>query len=160
MTASEPPGEQPSGDDTALLTAALNHYWAWYDGRYNRAFQIVNYYLVAAAILFTAYISAINGKHYGVAAALAIGALGLTALMAAAVLGEVNAATRAAPGLSELQDRMAGRLRIDPIRMATFQAGRTQRRIAVAVTFGLSALNASGFKAERLRVGSVPSRAV
>ena len=67
-------------------------------------------------------ISAINGKHYDVAAALAIAGLGLTALMAAAMLGEVNAAARAAPGLTELQNRMVGRLRIDPIRMATFQA--------------------------------------
>jgi hypothetical protein len=140
MTVKETVGEQQADDDTTLLTTALSHYWAWYDGRYNRAFQIINYYLVATAILFTAYISAINGKHYSVAAALAIAGLGLTAPMAAAVLGEVSAAARAAPGLTELQKRMAGKLSINPIRMATSQAGRTQRRIAVAVTFGLSAL--------------------
>ena len=109
MTVSERPGEQPPEDDTALLTTALNHYWAWYDGRFSRAFQVINYYLVATAILFTAYISAINGKHYGIAAALAIAGLGLTAAMAAAVLGEANAAARAAPGLAELQNRLAGK---------------------------------------------------
>jgi len=106
MTVSEPPDTQPPGkqspeDDTALLTTALNHYWAWYDGRYSRAFQGLNFYLVVTAILFTAYISAINGKHYG----LAIAGFGLTALTAAAVSGEVNAAARATPGLTQLQNR-------------------------------------------------------
>ena len=109
---------QTSEDDTALLVAALNHYWTWLDGRFNRAFQIINYYLVATAILFTAYISAINGKHYGIAAALALAGLGLTAPMALAVLGEVNAGARAAPGLMELHNRMAIRLRIEPIHLA------------------------------------------
>ena len=93
---------------------------------------------MATAILLTAYTSAINGKHYGIAAALA--GLGLTALTAAAVLIEGNAAAQATPGLTELQNRMAGRLKIDPIPAATFQPERTQGRGAVAVTFGLAAL--------------------
>jgi hypothetical protein len=140
MTASEPPGRQPPEDDTALLTTALNPYWAWYDSRYTRALQLFNFYLVAAAIVLTAYTSAINGKHYGVAAALAIAGLGLTALTAVAVLVEGNAAAQAISGLTELQNRMAGRLIIDPIRAATFQPNRTRTGIAVAVTFGLAAL--------------------
>ncbi len=74
------------------------------------------------------------------AAALAIAGLGLTALTGAAVLVEGNAAARATPGLTELQNRMAGRLKIDPIHAATFQPERTRGRAAVAVTFGLGSL--------------------
>jgi hypothetical protein len=141
MTASEPLGEHPPEDGTALLTTALNHSWAWYEVQSSRAFQVLNYYLVAAAILFTAYTSAIDGKHNGVAAAIAVAGLGITGLTSAAALREANAAALAEPALEELQNRIASRLSIDLIRMTASQAGQMHRRAAAVVTtFGLAAL--------------------
>jgi hypothetical protein len=138
MTASERSSEQLPEDVTALLTAALNHSWAWYEVRSSRAFQVINYYLVASAIVLTAYTSALKANDFGIAAAVALAGLGLTAIAAAGALNEQNAAAVAVPVLEELQDRIAGRLTIDPIRMAASRSSR--KRSLGIVVFGLAAL--------------------
>jgi hypothetical protein len=140
MTTSQAPGAQPPGDDTALLTAALDHAWAWYDGLSNRAFQIMNYYLVATAIIFAAYTSAINGKNYGLAVALAIAGLIFTAIATPGSLYEVIGGGRALPALDRLQARIADRLNLEDIRMARSRAGKAKRAAGVVVIFGLLAL--------------------
>lgn len=140
MTVSEPPGSQPPDDDTTLLAAALDHTWAWYDGRSNRALQVINFYLVAGAITLSVYTSAINGQLYGVAAALAVAGLGFTLIASMATLYEVHAAASAEPALAELQDRVAGKLKIESIGMARSQAGIGLRRVVIITTFGLATL--------------------
>lgn len=106
MTGSKPPRE----DDTALRTAALNHSWTWYDEHMKRVLQVVNFYILATAIVVTAYASAINGKHYGYAVALAIAGLVLTAIASASALSQMIAAGVAQSSLGEMQERIAGRL--------------------------------------------------
>ena len=80
MTVPKPRDEHPPGDDTALLIAALNHSYAYYEARLDRGLQLLNYYFVAIAVLASAYVSAISGKHYGIAAAVALSGTALTAL--------------------------------------------------------------------------------
>ena len=101
MTASEPPGEQPPEDDTALLTAALDHAWTWYDGPSSRVIQVINYYIVATAIVVTAYASAINDKRYGFAVALTTHRTRAHSSSVCVALYEVNAAGLAEPALTE-----------------------------------------------------------
>jgi hypothetical protein len=113
MTISEPPVEHPPGDDTALLIAALNHAWAWYDVQISRGLEVINYFLVASAVLATAYVSAINGKHYPLAAVVALAGIGLTAVTSLIVLRQSLLANDAGPVLGELQGRVAERLKIE-----------------------------------------------
>ena len=101
---------------------------------------MINFYLVAAAITFSAYTSAINGKDYSVAAAIAIAGLAFAAIASLAVLHAINAGARAEPALAELQDRIAARLGLDAIRMTRSETPIQLRRAAIIVTFGLAAL--------------------
>lgn len=145
MTVSKPTGDLPTGDDTALLTAALNHTWAWYDGWTSRAFMVVNFYFLAGAILGAAYTSAINTKTYGLAVAVAVAETGLTAIVSVACFRQMSAAASAEPALIELQERMALGLRIDSMRIARSQPGILRLRTIATIGFGLSAsLNVGG----------------
>src|SRR5262249_45085011 len=119
VTVGKSPDEHPPLDDTALLTAALGHSWAWYDERTKRAFLVVNYYLLAVAVLATASTSAIEKNRYGLAAGLAVGALGLTLVASIAGLQEIRAAKLALPAIAELHERIVERLNIDEFSMVT-----------------------------------------
>ena len=143
MTTSEPTGEQRPEDDTALLTAALDHTWAWYDGWTSRSFQVANYYFLASAILGAAYTSAINAKNHGLAAAIAVAQTGLTALASIAWFQQADAARSAEHALTELQGRMARGLGMDSL-IARPQPGKLPWPTIVKSGFGLSALLSLG----------------
>jgi hypothetical protein len=140
MTVGESPDKHASEDDPELLAGALNYVWARYDGRRQRSFQILNYYLVAIAILVTAYTTAIKDKNYGIAAVPALAGLGLTALVIVGLLHEQDAANSAKRPLAELQGRVAGRLRVDSIPEVGPPRGGRWGRVVVASGFALAAL--------------------
>ena len=129
MRARKPPAEQSPKDDTALLTAALNHSWTWYDEHMKRVFQLVNFYIVATALLVTAYANSINKKQYGFAVALAIAGLVITAIASASALNQANAASKADKPLREMQDRIAGKLEAGTPETSSFRIVDRQRGI-------------------------------
>jgi len=154
MTVSEPPDKQPPEDDTALLIAALNHAWTWYDAQVSRTLQVINYFFVASAVLATAYVGAINGKHYPLAAVVALAGIGLTAVVSLIQLRQRVAVQFGAPVLAELQGRLADRLQIDmagmigtrtwTTRKGTTRIGRIARSNISAIAFGLVLLVSIG----------------
>ncbi len=92
----------------ALLAAALNHTWAWYDTQVSRSLQVINYSLVAGAVLVTAYVSAVNGKHYPLAAVVAVAGTGVTLVTSLMVFRQMLEVSSAEPVLARLQDRVVG----------------------------------------------------
>lgn len=125
--------EQRPEEDTQLLIAALNHAWTMYDTRNSRLYQLLNYYLVASAIVATAYASAINGKHYGLAAVFSVAGIGLSALAFAVGLDQKRIAGTAEPALITLEDQIASKLDIDSLRLLKAERERT------TITFALPA---------------------
>jgi hypothetical protein len=133
------------GDDTALLIAALNHAWAWDDSRVNRGLQVVNFFLLALAVLIAAYVSAFNAKNYALAAVIGISGTVLTLAVFAIGSHERKRALDGARALAELQDIVANRLNLDSFHMVR---GSTPRRntirasfvFALAITLGIASV--------------------
>jgi len=140
MTDCQSPDGHTHEADTALLTAALDHSWKWYDAELNRARQVINYFVVASAVLVTAYTAAINGKHYHVASVIALAGLGLTALAFMFTFRDRKRAAAAELALTELQAKIADRLDIRPFCMVGTQPVRGQRLTALIIAYGLATL--------------------
>jgi hypothetical protein len=141
----ESPDKPVPEDDIALLTAALDHCWTWYDGHAKRAFQILNYYLVTTALVLTAYTSALKANDFGIAAAVALTGLGITPIAFYVARQELAAADVAVPALTELQRRIAGRLKIGTVEMLKKPPARVGRgRPAMVTGLGLATLLSLG----------------
>lgn len=113
----------------------MNHAWAWYDAQISRGLQVINYFLVASTVLATAYVSAITGKHYPLAAVVAGAGLGLTVVTFLIVLRGSAGVGLAGPVLAELQGRVADRLQLESVRNIG-----TAPRLAQSIVPGVMAL--------------------
>ncbi len=104
--------------DIALLTVALDHATGWYQFRTSNGLQVLNFLLVATAVLSAAYVSAINGGLHVVAGAIAL--VGLAVSGGAYLVGrrQRDDARLAETPIMEIQNRLAADLNIDSLRMA------------------------------------------
>jgi hypothetical protein len=103
--------------DAELLGLALGHVSHWHEYRLSNGLQVLNYFLVASAILATAYVSAINDKLNVIA--------GMISLLGVAVSGasyfagkqQRDIALLAMAPYRVIQGRLADALGIDSLRI-------------------------------------------
>jgi hypothetical protein len=110
--------------DVQLLTIALDHATRLYESRMANGHQVLNYFLVATAVLSTAYVSAINGKLHLVG--FAVGLLGMTLAIVAYLVGrrQRDVARLAEMPMKEIQEVLADSLDIDSLRMSDRAEGQ------------------------------------
>ena len=89
----------------------------WYNANIDRGLQVVNYFLVATAILATAYVSAINGKHYPIAAGPAVTGIALTTLTLVIGMRQREVAYPESRMMAELDARIIQKLKIESVRL-------------------------------------------
>ena len=112
--------------DVELLTIALDHVTRLYDSRMTNSLQVLNYFLVAAAVLSAAYVSAINGKLHAIGCA--IGLLGVALSSVTYLVGrrQRDVARLAEVPMKEIEEILAENLKIGSLRM--IDHAETQRK--------------------------------
>lgn len=106
------------------LTVALDHAWRWYELRVNSALQIINYYLIAAAVTSAAYVSALNARRYFIAGMIAIIASAISVGAYSGGHRQQRISDLAIAPIREIEGRLADLLDIDSLRMIQrFEAG-------------------------------------
>jgi exosortase/archaeosortase len=101
-----PTAEHVARIDDPNFSMALSHAWAWFSQHANQRMQALNYYLVAMAFLTAAYVNAMSGRHWPMAAAVA--AVGIVVSLA---FNQLDTRTRALvqaaePSLEALQQAL------------------------------------------------------
>jgi hypothetical protein len=124
-------------DDTALLIAAFNSAMTSYNANIDRGLQVVNYFLVATAILATAYVSAINGKHCPIAAVLAVTGIALTTVTFVVATRQREVAYPESRMMAELDGRIIQKLKIASVHETRAEPITRLGPIPDMIAFGL-----------------------
>lgn len=104
-------------NDHAKLATALDHSWRWFELRVSHGMQMLNFGIVAFALLSAAYVSALSDKLFGIAGAIALLAavVAITAYLTARRQRQIGWV--AADPIREIQRRLAADLSIDSLRI-------------------------------------------
>jgi hypothetical protein len=104
-------------NNSDLLMAALDHATRWSEFNTTTGFQVINFFLLTAAVLAAAYVSALNGHLDVIAGVIAL--IGGAASVGAYLVGRRHSyiARLAGEPLKQIQDRLARDLNIDSLRM-------------------------------------------
>jgi hypothetical protein len=136
--------------DTDLLISALDYLARWDEMHGTRALQVINFFVLGAAVIGTAYVSALNGHQDTIA--------GVVALAGGAAAGgtylifrrQNNLAHLADEPLREIQGRIADKLEIDSLRVTDripFSRQTQWRRSTFIANVGFPLLVVSSFAA-------------
>ena len=107
----------PQDNDETLLQTALNHAQSWVEVHTSQRQNLLNFFLIAIAFLFNAYVSALNSHHYFLAGT--IGLLGTIISLGFTAMDLRNRdLTRAGEiALKDIEDRFALRYQISSLRI-------------------------------------------
>jgi hypothetical protein len=119
-----------------LLTTALDHAWRWYDIRISSGLQILNFYLLAMAVLTTAYVSGLNARNHVVSVAVALAAAAVTVSTYTVGARQDHVARLALVPIQEVENRLADELNIGSLRLV--EQYRVRHRLSTYAARGIA----------------------
>lgn len=118
------------------LTIPLDHAWRWYDLRINAGMQVLNFYLLAIAVLVSGYVSALNSRNHSLAVVVSLIAAAVTIFIYVIGARQDHVARLALSPIQELEDRLADALDIDSIRL--IEQYRVRQELSTYAVRGLA----------------------
>lgn len=103
--------------DADILGTAVNHAWSWFEVHTVQRQNYVNFFLVAVGLLSAAYVGALSGKLYYLAAAVSVLGVIISLSFFSIDLRNRELIHAGEQPLKELQGRLADMLTIDSLRI-------------------------------------------